>query len=1262
MKLINCLVLFSLLALFSMAVAPCFLGAQTMNTGSITGTVVDQTGAVVPNVDLELRDVARNQKFNVKSGSVGDFSFKELPPSTYELAASKPGFQQILLTSLVVEVATNRGVVVTLKVGGTNEVVQVNAEFMAPIQAEGSQLGTTIGGDMIMRLPAAKRDAGQFLTLQPGVMPVSGTPNNGATVNGMRSDQSAFFIDGMDITDQVGGSNSSLSTVIPLTQDSVAEFKLSTAGLNATLNRSSGGQVAVIGKRGTNAFHGSSYWYNQSDKLEANEWFNDKNHIPKPPLHDNRFGGSIGGPIFKDHTFFFANYEGRRQHKFTATTLNVPTGTLDQGILQFRDAAGNINSYNLSSTAYDPRGIGISPTMKAFFAKYPQGNSTAVGDGLNYTGFYGTYNAPVQDDVGIVRLDQILNSMWRLQANHTYYRSVQGGSQLSMLSGQLVPTSDTANRGDVTSVNLLGTISSNLVSNSRFGFVRNRTNTDANSPSGNAQIVNLPGTSTNQGSVALNPYSGFLSQPAGVLTGPYTSNVRTWQAGEDLSWMRGRHSMDYGGTFRYIPILTVSTTSGSVYTSLVATLNTGSYITSIPSTYLPPTCSSTVTTSCLKSSDITNWNRLYTAALGMVDNLTYYGIRNGNLDPLPVGTPFTVQGSEQSYEFYAQDTFRATQTLSLTYGLNWGLQTPPSVTDGRVTMLIDNTTGKPIIPKDYLAQRSSAAQNGQIYNPQLAYAPLNKLGRSTLFDTYWKQFAPRAAAAWSPGAHEGLLGKLFGDRKTVFRGGFGLFYDRINAVMSLTQPSGSFGFTDTRSVNGPLCSVNGVAQNCGTGTGAPATAFRVGVDGTVPLPTAASMTSPLVPGVNSSVQSQSLGIDPTLTPGRNYQLTFTIQRELPGNLVVEAAVLGGWGRNLTQGININAFPYFFKDATSGQTFAQAFDAVATALRNGQTPAAQSWFENQLPGYGTAWLAANQKTNLTSGNVTSLMSAIDNLRSGTLSLPRFDNNQVLEQYMRSSMGDSNYRALQLTVKRRMSHGLSFDLSYTLSRSTDTDGVTQNYQDALSTPFNPKVDYGLSTFDRPHMLKTFMTYELPGTKIGNTAIRKIISGWTFSPIFQALSGLPIAVYQGSTIYGSGSYFPTYTYLVPTVPVGSIQTGVNYNVGSNGINFFANPTAAAADFRPVLLSSDNTTGRANPMRGIPYMNLDSSLVRKIALTERASLLATIDVFNVFNNPNFYSPMNSGSMSYGSGSFGNISSMAIPQGRSTAARAIQLGLRIEF
>ena len=148
----------------------------------------------------------------------------------------------------------------------------------------------------------------------------------------------------------------------------------------------------------------------------------------------------------------------------------------------------------------------------------------------------------------------------------------------------------------------------------------------------------------------------------------------------------------------------------------------------------------------------------------------------------------------------------------------------------------------------------------------------------------------------------------------------------------------------------------------------------------------------------------------------------------------------------------------------------------------------------------------------------------------------------------------------------------------------------------------------------------------------------------------------------MYGAGSYFPTYTYLVPTVPVTSIQTGVNYNVGSNGINFFANPTAAAADFRPVLLSSDTTTGRISPMRGIPFMNLDSSLVRKVALTERASLLATIDVFNVLNNPNFYSPMNSGSMSYGSGSFGNISSMAIPQGRSTAARAIQLGLRIEF
>jgi len=1241
------------------------LSAQTLDTGVINGTVVDSSGGVMPAVDLVLADPRRALRFTTTSGEIGQFTFR-VPPSTYELSASKAGFAETKVSHLVIEVSIYRGVVVTMQPGHPATVVEVNAPTPA-LQTEGSQMGTSLGGEMLARLPGAKRDAGHFLQLQPGVAGPAGV--NGGAVHGVRNDQSTYFLDGIDVSNNNDGGQNSLAGVIPVTQDSVEEFTINTVGSNASFARGAGGQVAMVGKRGSNAFHGALYEYNQNEALNANAWFNNKNGIAKAVQRDNRFGGALGGPILKDKTFFFANYEGRQQFQNSSANFLVPTDTLRQGILRFQDAAGNIDSFNLAN--YDPRGIGISPTMKALYALYPKGNSTAAGDGLNYTTFFGVWGAPVREDTGIARIDQVVSPAWRIQVNHTYYNYDWSRGGPAAITGKLVPTTETLIVGDVSGASLNGTLSPDLTSRTWYGFVRyRRTNLSAPPASQTFGAMNLPGISSSAGTVGIVVPSGILGNLVGGYGGTSYFNVRTHQISQAFSWTHGRHAVDFGGTFRYIPELFETESGDAASNSLLATIGTGNSVT-VGSAYMPPTCTSTLTSNCLKSSDASNWGRLYAATLGLVDNVAYQGFRDSSLNPLPLGSRLLFKGSDRAVESYVVDTFKITPTLTLTYGLNYSVQPAPSVDNGQFVMPVDYSTGQPIRTMDYLSKRVSAASVGQIYNPIIAFEPLKNLGRTSLYDTTWSDIAPRASIAWSPGAHDGLAGKLLGDHKTVFRAGYGRYFDRVNQVVGFQWPAQSFGFADVRSVIGPACVMG--ASNCAAGTSA-LSAFRLGVDGSVPVPAANPLTAPLIPGnsaipgANLAVQSITTGVDPDYKPAHTHSFNFSIERELPGGLVLETAAIGTWGRDLTQGFNMAAFPYMFRDAASGQTFAQAFDAVATARRNGQTPAQQPWFENQLPGISggaTNFLASNQSANFVSGDVYSVMNAVD-ARRIALGLAPYgvQTTQLNQFYARASAGLSSYRALQITVKRRARHGLMLDASYVLSRSRDTDGNNQNYREAVSNPFNfNQSDYGFSFFDRRHSVKGMFVYQVPSLKSGNAALRTIVNGWEITGIFMAYSGLPLKITQdvSSTggVWGSGGGATTATWALPAGSLNSVDVGAHYGVGSNGINIFADPNGVRALYRPVLLSSDTYTGRLNPLRGFPFWNYDSSLIKRVTITERINLLASVEVFNLFNTVNFDNPSLALSNTT---TFGAVTSVQTPADRAQASRGIQLGLRVEF
>src|SRR5262249_14310241 len=270
---------------------------------------------------------------------------------------TKMGFRTAALAQIQVEVAKSYIQEFHLELGAVAERIDVVAQGKVELQTADATVGNVLSGKSLLLLPTFTRRANELLTVQPGVMP-------SGEVTGARSDQSTFSVDGIDATNQWGDPG----TYVYLGLESVEEFRVGVANPNAGFGRGAGGQVAIIGRRGSNDFHGAGFWYLQNDNLNANTWTNNPTGPKKPELKDNRFGFRVGGPVIKDKLFFFVNYDGRRFPYSTTVSRLVPTDTLKQGILRFRDAAGNINSYPLTTSracgpngtdGCDPRGLGI---------------------------------------------------------------------------------------------------------------------------------------------------------------------------------------------------------------------------------------------------------------------------------------------------------------------------------------------------------------------------------------------------------------------------------------------------------------------------------------------------------------------------------------------------------------------------------------------------------------------------------------------------------------------------------------------------------------------------------------------------------------------------------------------------------------------------------------------------------------------------------------------------------------------------------------
>lgn len=1254
--------------------------AQAQSTASIAGKVIDHQGASVSGATIELIDTATNQARTQETTSDGQYLFTAVPPAVYKITVTKQGFRQAVISSLKVDIGKSHTADVALEVGDVSAVVEVTTAGVE-LQRLDATVGNVLGGDALKLMPSLTRDATTLILLQPMVTPRSNDEGTGGQVAGARSDQNTFQLDGGDASSNTEGNGAYNSNfigephaAIPTPQESLEEFRVSTNNQNAAFGRSAGGQVSMVTKRGTNELHGSAYWYHQNDNLNANTFTRNRVGQLDPELKDNRFGFTLGGPIIKDKTFIFGHYEGRRFPQFGERARLVPTETLRQGILRFRDAAGNVVSYNLATSTQcaggrcDPRGIGISPVIRSIYGLMPAGNDTSVGDGLNTIGFRTTIPFTLKEEFVVGRIDHNISSNWQFMTSYRYgHTDVASLAQIDITKSQATAARPLEPRYLV--VGLVGSITPQLTNDFRFNWLRHWWEwgtAKANPPvAGTAAAVAIAGEAVSN--------QNFPDEPINIDT--QNARTRVWNGHDygfqdNVGWVRGNHNIQFGGKYLHQKFLHVrdDRVIGAL-ASPVYQADDGSFVTT-PAGFRPPDCGAGVTTNCLTSGDVTRWNRLYAGTLGIIDRATALLTRDAQLQPNPPGTPLIENVKVKAFELYVNDTWRITPSLTFSYGLAYNVQMPPFEEEGKQTLMVTGANNEILDARTYLDRRREAALRGEVYNPDIGFMPVRELGRKYPYDPDWNNFGPRLALAWSPSVQNGFFGRILGDRKSVIRGGYSVSYDRVNGVGIVMVPILGVGYGITTTCSAP--NVGNVCQGAGNPTDA-ASAFRIGVDGSAvnlaPLPPA---TLPIRPTINSPFEFLSFQIDPKRKVGSSQAFDVTFQRELPGNMLLEVGYVGRRSKNLYQGLELNQVPFFMKDKVSGQTFAQAFDAVAAAIRTGAAVTAQPFFENSVT--GSAYCAA-PFPNCTAGLVDSFSSEFENgfvfdLVSGISSDFVFGpmvNEQILSNYMISDLGRADYNAGFISLQKRLSRGLTFGLNYTLARSQDQIGINQNSLLAASNAFDLDFDYGPSIWDRRHTFNGYWYYQLPFGRGRDGWAEKLLGGWHVSGIFTAASGLPLDFNQGSfQEFGQGGIFGNGSAMVP-VSGNNFSSSVHRGVtGSNGIgtaaggsgaglNIFANPEQVYNSFRRIRLSEDTNRLRG-VIRGLPSWNLDLSVGKLTRITERVGVRFTADFSNLFNRVQF-ADQNIVSLD-----FTNPASFGVLTTQVNSPRFIQLGARLEF
>src|SRR5262245_29736159 len=532
--------------------------AQSGGT-TVRGPVKDPQGNLVSGATVTLTDPTKNFTRTQQTNTDGQYVFSAVPPGTYRLEVTAQGFKTASASGLQALVDTPTVRDVPLEIGAVSETVDVTSAAEAAINTSDATIGNSFERKRIVELPLNANNVVGLLSLQPGV-------TRGGTVNGGRADQSNITLDGVDVNEQQDGldvvTDEAFASVLRVTRDSLQEFRVTTTNPNAEQGRSSGAQVSLVTRSGSNQWHGSLFEIHRNTVTTANDFFNNAAGVERPQLLRNIFGGSVGGPIKKDRAFFFFTYEGFREATATSVVREVPLPTLGQGLVRFRTESGDSDP---GCPAGTPAGVncltpaeiedayiaangnspGINPAALAVLAgaaqRYPANDST-VGDGLNTSGFRFNARTPTSLNTYIARLDFNLTDRQTLfvrgnYQNDTVTRAVYFSPDCSTIGDNIqcfpdTPPLTTWNHPKGLAFGHTWTVSNSIVNRFSYGLTRASFTQNGDS---NENQVNFR----------------FIFSPAAFArTLRRTTPVHNFV--DDVSWIHENHTFGFGGNVRLI--------------------------------------------------------------------------------------------------------------------------------------------------------------------------------------------------------------------------------------------------------------------------------------------------------------------------------------------------------------------------------------------------------------------------------------------------------------------------------------------------------------------------------------------------------------------------------------------------------------------------------------------------------------------------------------------------------------------------------------
>jgi hypothetical protein len=1193
-------------------------------TSRVTGVVQDANGAAIAGAMVTLTNEATAVSFTTETGDSGTYAFDLVQAGKYTITIEKQGFKKFVSQANPVNVNQPATVNATMETGVVQETVLVQAAAEQVQLSSSGNLGSTIEQRTLESLPIVGtrgRNPLDLLNFQPGVV-FGGNTGGTVNVNGSRDRAFNFTLDGIDINESTaGGAN---FTPLRPNPDSLQEFQVVTSNFTAELGRSSGAQVSLVTKSGSNDFHGNLFEFYRTPRLDAKSYPVTIAGAPKDQFVQHIFGGSLGGPLFnpgfgegtkagwlRDKAFFFVNLQFLRAYDTSLVTrtvytqaarnglfryvvgrANAPAGTATAAVNGNGDAllpacngapptnAPCIASYNIAN---NPTGVGLDPTLSGMLNAMPLPNNFTTGDGLNTAGF--NFASPQRekqyDFVSKFDFNLADNSLVYVRyaqgSQSTFGDSANGGRPILPGFPNFVDTSRTPKN---LAVNWRWSPTPTFTNEAIFGISKFFFTFATPNPDPALPFTFLDTIAT--------PNTNFTYNARGV---------RTLQFIDNATLVRGSHTLKAGMNFRFNrhrddrsnvagsaiePVVTFSTTAGFAGFNLP-----GPGITSI------------------NNNDLARLQSTIANQLGRIGTVSQAFV----LDPgnpsvfAPAGTRWLNEANYNELDVYFQDNWRARSNLVFDLGLRWEAKLKPSV------------NGRPILVPNQPVKLGAAASNTL------------KWVEGDLFDSDFGKILPSIGFAWDP----------FSSGKTSVRGNYRMASDRIATFLF-----GSFIFQSTPGNNTAATNSN---------FGAAGGLFRdVGpvIAGLAPPSTPDALRQP----VPFSLASTNV-IDPDLQYPQVHEWSLSLQREI-GHNVVEVNYIGKHAVHLLGGYNVNQVNIFASvpAITTEASFLDAFNKIRASPSYNSPLINLIMSGNAANNGGTARFRALNTTNITQGSVAAAALVVSqrtcvaaDVSAGLCTNAQLNRRLLdvhgfpflLQPYPQFTGGlnvfdsndYSNYGALQVIFKRRITAGLGFQFGYTLSKSKDNrswdpslSGVsTGSVQSASSTPFDLRdrdLNYTYSDFDRRHVFQGTYTYELPfgrGRKFFRDTpaiVDHVFGGWQTAGTVIWMSGRPFTVYSGVNTVSN--------VVQSTADCSGCTRDSGRLVLESNRNFWFD-AATRSQFSAPVPGSIGNTGRNFFIAPI-YFQWDSSLSKKFKLTERVSFDIRVDARNVLNNPSFDNP----------------------------------------